>query len=112
MGSEMCIRDRAKAAAKGKGEGKGSKRGKRGGERKGGDRLTQADTDGDGLVSKAEFLAQAEERFAKLDGDSDGLVTGEEVKAAVENSRKEGKRGKRFVNMIALCEHASKAEFK
>ncbi|NBX65504.1 MAG: hypothetical protein EBQ96_00700 [Proteobacteria bacterium] len=39
-----------------------------------------ADTDGDGFLSKAEFLAIQEKRFAEMDGDSDGKVSKDEMK--------------------------------
>ena len=42
------------------------------------------DTNGDGVISKAEFLSHAEERFSKLDSDGNGEVTKEEAKAAHE----------------------------
>lgn len=48
---------------------------------KGGKMFMHMDTDGDGVVSKAEFLAKSEERFAKMDADGDGKVTQEEAKA-------------------------------
>lgn len=41
----------------------------------------KSDTDGDGVISKAEFMAEAEARFAKMDADSDGNVTKDEAKA-------------------------------
>lgn len=39
------------------------------------------DKDGDGVVSRAEFMAKAGERFDKLDADGDGVLTEEEMKA-------------------------------
>lgn len=36
------------------------------------------DTDGDGVVTKDEFLSHAEERFGKMDADGDGKITKEE----------------------------------
>lgn len=40
------------------------------------------DTDGDGVISKTEFLTKAEERFTKMDQDGNGEVTKEEAEAA------------------------------
>lgn len=37
------------------------------------------DTDSDGIITKAEFIAKTERKFAKMDADSDGKVTKEEV---------------------------------
>lgn len=39
------------------------------------------DTNGDGVVSKDEFLSHAEERFGKMDADGDGNFTKEEAEA-------------------------------
>jgi len=44
--------------------------------------MERIDTDGDGMVSKAEFMAKHEEKFAKMDADSDGMLTTEEMKEA------------------------------
>lgn len=55
-------------------------------------RLKKIDTDGDGKMSRAEFLAHAEQRFAKMDSDGDGFVTKEEGKAAHKKMRKEHKK--------------------
>ena len=40
------------------------------------------DTDGDGSVSKAEFMKAQEERFADMDSNGDGSVSGDEMKAS------------------------------
>ncbi len=40
------------------------------------------DTNGDGVISKEEFLSHAEDRFSKMDTDGDGSVTKEEGEAA------------------------------
>jgi hypothetical protein len=62
------------------GEGHG---GKHGG---GADRFKQADTNGDGKLSKEEFAAvcksNADEKFAAADADKDGYLTPDELKAA------------------------------
>ncbi len=47
-------------------------------DRPGGDLLTMSDTDGNGVVTKAEFLADVEARFAKLDANKDGKISKEE----------------------------------
>jgi hypothetical protein len=43
--------------------------------------LAMADTNGDKAISKAEFRAAAEARFAKADANSDGTISAEEHKA-------------------------------
>jgi Ca2+-binding EF-hand superfamily protein len=56
------------------------------------------DTNGDGVISKSEFLAhmekKAEERFSKMDKDGDGSISKEEAKANKE-ARKEKMKEKR-----------------
>lgn len=60
-----------------------AKMGRHGGHHGGGMRMLEmADTNGDKAVSKAEFRAAAEVRFAKADTNSDGTVTADERKAA------------------------------
>ncbi|WEJ99885.1 MAG: EF-hand domain-containing protein [Candidatus Sphingomonas phytovorans] len=39
----------------------------------------RADTDRDGTISRAEFMARAEQRFAKLDANGDGQLSGDEL---------------------------------
>ena len=53
--------------------------------------LMAADTDQDGKISRAEFMAQSSERFAKLDTNGDGQISGDEMKAMMERMR-EGRR--------------------
>ena len=47
------------------------------------------DTNGDGVISKDEFLNHAEERFGNIDTDGDGTVSKEEAKAGHEKKRAE-----------------------
>ncbi len=42
------------------------------------------DTDGNGSVSKAEFLAYQEKRFVEIDTNKDGSISDEEHKASVQ----------------------------
>lgn len=46
-----------------------------------------ADTDGDGVLSKQEFLGRAEAHFKEMDMDADGTVTADEMRAL--NSKKQ-----------------------
>ena len=50
--------------------------------------MMRADTDGDGAISRAEFLAQATERFNRMDLNHDGRLTPDELGA-----RMGGRRG-------------------
>ncbi len=49
------------------------------------------DTNGDGVVSKSEFLAHAEERFSKIDKDGSGDISKEEGRAAHKHMRERKK---------------------
>lgn len=49
------------------------------------------DTNGDGVITKDEFLAHAEERFSQMDADGDGSVTKEEGQAAKEKMKEKWK---------------------
>jgi Ca2+-binding EF-hand superfamily protein len=55
--------------------------GHRGGRGDGMKMLARADTNGDKTVSKAEFRAAAEARFAKADANNDGTISADEHKA-------------------------------
>lgn len=75
----------------GPGEGRGGHKGHRGGKRGGGMKmLAMADTNGDKSVTKAEFRAAAEARFAKADANGDGSISADERKA-----QRKGKWGQR-----------------
>jgi Ca2+-binding EF-hand superfamily protein len=50
------------------------------------------DTDGDGKVSRAEFMAKAAERFDRLDANKDGFVTPDEMRAARKGHRHHAER--------------------
>ncbi len=69
------------------GEARAGKRGKRGGGMAMHGMLRQADTDGDGAISRAEFEAAAAQRFARMDTDGDGTVSTEERAASREAMR-------------------------
>ena len=57
-----------------------------GGDRKG--KMMQAiDTNGDGQISKGEFMAKHEERFDEMDADHDGSLSKEEMKSAWESRK-------------------------
>ena len=46
-----------------------------------GDMLQRMDKDGDGTLTKEEFISSSEERFAQMDENKDGKVTKEEIEA-------------------------------
>ena len=53
--------------------------------------LGHHDTNGDGTITKDEFLAHAEKRFAKMDANGDGTITRGEAKEAREKMREKRK---------------------
>ncbi|MCB9990780.1 MAG: hypothetical protein H6867_05305 [Rhodospirillales bacterium] len=63
------------AHAEGPGKGDGGHKGKM---------LEKMDSDGDGKVSRAEFIEAHEQRFTEIDADGDGFASAEELKAAWE----------------------------
>lgn len=52
--------------------------------RKHGHHFEKKDANGDGSITKEEWLAASEERFGKMDGDGDGSVTQAEWQSARE----------------------------
>lgn len=48
------------------------------------------DTNGDGVISKDEYMAAAEARFKKLDANGDGKLTKKEMMEAYKERRKQG----------------------
>ncbi len=72
-------------AAMGERRGKGKMR--RGGRGKLKAMMKRADTNGDQAISKAEFTAAAEARFAKVDANGDGSITKEERRDARKKMR-------------------------
>jgi Ca2+-binding EF-hand superfamily protein len=46
--------------------------------------IQKIDADSDGVVTKSEFMAAQEKRFAEMDADSDGKITADEMKALKE----------------------------
>jgi Ca2+-binding EF-hand superfamily protein len=55
--------------------------------RHGGGMMMAADTNHDGVITRAEYDAQAADRFAKLDANGDGQVSPDEMKAAMGRMR-------------------------
>jgi Ca2+-binding EF-hand superfamily protein len=51
-------------------------------DKKGYSMMEKMDVDGDGLVSKTEFLAKHEEKFTKMDTNGDGSVSKDEMTEA------------------------------
>jgi uncharacterized low-complexity protein len=55
--------------------------------------MKKMDTDGDGSISKSEFMQHKEEKFNKMDANGDGILTGDEMKMHMRGKSKEGKCG-------------------
>lgn len=51
------------------------------------ERFLKADANGDGMISRAEFIAGAEMRFDKMDADGDGQLSKEELRRAAKRRR-------------------------
>lgn len=85
---------RPDGAQAGKPDGERKHWGKRGGKRHHGGHMMmkKADTNGDGAVSKAEFVAAHLARFDASDANKDGTVTKEERRAAFEAKREQWKQ--------------------
>ncbi len=66
-----------------------------GGKNRGEKMFEKHDTNGDGVISKEEFMAHAEERFGKMDKDGDGKVTKEEAREVREEMKKKWKEHKK-----------------
>lgn len=49
--------------------------------------LEKFDADGNGAISKEEFLKSSEERFSKMDADGDGEISKEEAQAMKKKMR-------------------------
>ena len=64
------------------------------GDHKGGKMMERVDTDGDGKVSAAEFMAKHQEKFTQMDKDGDGFLTKEEMKDAHESMKDKWKERK------------------
>ncbi|MCD8493982.1 MAG: EF-hand domain-containing protein [Alphaproteobacteria bacterium] len=60
--------------------------------------LKDADTNGDGMISKDEFTAFHEKRFTEMDTNSDGQISQDEIKAKAQEWReKMNERRKEFM---------------
>lgn len=68
----------------------GHKQSERSGQR--GDRFAAADANGDGVISKSEFIALAEKRFDKMDADGNGSLSKAEMRPRKHRSSGYGQR--------------------
>ena len=57
-------------------------------------KMKMMDTDGDGSVSKSEYMAHAEKKFARKDGNGDGVLSADEMKKGCDAKHGKGKHGK------------------
>lgn len=78
------LHQRLAALHEASGEERGRRHGRRGGR---GDRLQRHDENGDGQISRDEFLNGAFEVFDRLDTNGDNVITPDELDAAVESAR-------------------------
>ena len=69
--------------------------------------FSKMDSDGDGVISKDEFLARHQSRFAQVDTDGDGVVSEDEKAAA-----KEARRAKREERRAKIKERREQAREK
>ncbi|MCB1531173.1 MAG: EF-hand domain-containing protein [Rhodospirillales bacterium] len=65
--------------------------GRNGGPHPGKDMFAQKDTNGDGVVSKDEFLSGAEKHFQKMDENGDGEITKDEARKSREKMKEKMK---------------------
>ena len=85
MLSALVLTVGAAPALAGDYEGKGDHKGKM---------FEKHDTNGDGVISKEEFLDHATNRFSEMDANDDGEVSKEEAKAAHDKMREQMKKWK------------------
>lgn len=57
-----------------------------------GDRFARADSNGDGVISRDEFMALASQRFSKMDADGNGSLSVDEMRPKRRGSNS-GQRG-------------------
>lgn len=57
-----------------------------------GDRFARADSNGDGVISRDEFMALAGQRFSKMDADGNGSLSADEMRPKRRGSQS-GQRG-------------------
>jgi hypothetical protein len=61
-----------------------------------GNQLGKRDTDGDGKISKQEYVSANEKRFGEIDADGDGSISRDELKSA--NQARKEKRDAKSAN--------------
>lgn len=59
-----------------------------------GEKFQKMDADGDGSISKSEFISKHEKKFSNMDADGDGVLTPQELKAAKEQRKAKKKEYK------------------
>jgi len=76
--------------------------------------LDRIDTNRDGVVSRAEYQAWVDSRFAKLDGNGDGVVTADEIAQAAATQQREERRAEQFVKRFGGKDsgQVAKADFE
>lgn len=59
--------------------------------------LDKIDTNHDGVISRAEYQAWVDSRFAKLDGNGNGVVTADEIAHSPATQQRDERRAEHFV---------------
>lgn len=76
--------------------------------------LDKIDTNHDGVISRAEYQAWVDSRFAKLDGNGDGVVTASEIAQSPATRQREERRAEMFVKRFGKdgSNEVAKADFE
>jgi len=74
--------------------------------------LDRIDSNHDGVISRAEYQAWVDGRFAKLDGDGDGVVTADEIAHSPATEKRNERRAEHFVQRFGDNGQIAKADFE
>lgn len=76
--------------------------------------LDQIDTNHDGVISRAEYQAWVDSRFAKLDDNGDGVVTADEIAHSAATQQRDERRAEQFVKRFGGKDatQVTKADFE
>lgn len=76
--------------------------------------LDRIDTNHDGVISRAEYQAWVDSRFAKLDDNGDGVVTADEIAHSAATQQRDERRAEQFVKRFGGKDatQVTKADFE